>query len=133
MIKEETTKEILKHELLNRPLLTKNFIFIIYKDIINILIRKDEISDSEYDSLFEFLKSIINIISDKKVFLREVMITNYLEILSLVMDKLKEVNSKLLYEYDFDNLLLLLINNCLINTKNNFNKNYSKYNIRIKK
>ena len=128
MIKEETTKEILKHELLNRPLLTKNFIFIIYKDIINILIRKDEISDSEYDSLFEFLKSIINIISDKKVFLREVMITNYLEILSLVMDKLKEVNSKLLYEYDFDNLLLLLINNCLINTKNNFNKNYSKYN-----
>ena len=130
LIKEEISKEILKNELLNRPLQTKNFIFIIFKDIINILIRKNETTDSEYNSLFEFMKSIINIISDNKIFLREVMITNYLEVLSLIITKLKEKDSKSLYEYDFDNIIILLINNYLINTKNNTNISYSKYNDR---
>ena len=62
-IKEEMIKEILKYDVLNRPFLSKNYIFIVFKDIINILIRKDE----NYESFFELFKSIINIISDKKI------------------------------------------------------------------
>ena len=123
-IKEEMIKEILKYDVLNRPFLSKNYIFIVFKDIINILIRKDE----NYESFFELFKSIINIISDKKIFLREILITNYLEILSLIITKLKEKNINKINEYDFTDLLFLLINDYLINTKNNINRNYSKYN-----
>ena len=36
------TKEILKYDVLNRSFLSKNYIFIVFKDIINILIKKDE-------------------------------------------------------------------------------------------
>ena len=124
-VKEESTNEILNYELLNRPLLYKNYLFIIYKDIINILIRKDE-NDGLF--LFNLFKSLVEIISNKNIFLRELLITNYLEILTLVISKLKEINNKSIYEFDFNNLLSLLINNYLINTKNHSNKIYSKNN-----
>ena len=123
-IKEEMIKEILKYDVLNRQFLSKNIIFIILKDIIKILIKKNE----NYESFFELFKSIINIISDKNIFLKEILITNYLEILSLIITKLKEMNINKIKEYDFSGILLLLMNDCLINTKKNLNRNYSKYN-----
>ena len=125
LIKEETTNEVLKYELLNRPLLYQNYLSVIYKDIINILIGKNEDDDK---FLFNLFKSLVEIISNKTIYLRELLITNYLEILSLVISKLKEINNKSIYEYDFNNLLSLLINNYLINTKNYSNKIYSKNN-----
>ena len=126
-IKEEMSKEIIKSDILNKALLSKNYIFIVFKNIIEVLIRKDVIS-SDDNSVFNLFKSIINIISNEKSLLRELLITDYLEVLSLLINKLKETNNKSFYEYDFNDLLTLLINNYLINTKKN--NNYSKYNDR---
>ena len=80
------------------------------------------------ESFFELFKFIINVIIDKYIFLREILITNYLGILSLIISKLKEKNINKIIEYDFSELLILLMNHYLINTTNNLNKNYSKYN-----
>ena len=126
-IEDEMTKEILKYSLLNKPLITKNYLFVIFKDMIHILFKKDENEDN--DKLFNLFKSVIGIITEQKEFLREILITDYLEILSIIISKLKLMDNKSFKEYDFSGLLMLLINDYLINTtKKSFIKNYSRYN-----
>ena len=128
-VKEEVSKEIMKYEILNWPTLSKNIIFTIFKDVLNILFKKDEISKDD-NSLFNIFKSIIDLINNNKIELREFLLTNYMEILSLIIAKLKEINNKDLSEYDFNDFITLLINKFLITTKNNLNNNYPKYNDR---
>ena len=128
-VKEEVSKEIMKYEILNWPSLSRNIIFRIFKDVLNILFTKDEISNND-NSLFTIFKSIIDLIYNNKIELREFLLTNYLEILSLIIEKLKEMENKSLSEYDFNDSISLLINKFLITTKDNLNTNYSKFNDR---
>ena len=128
-VKEEVSKEIMKYEILNWPTLSKNIIFTIFKDVLKILFKKDEISKDD-NSLFNIFKSIIDLVNNNKIELREFLLTNYLEILSLIIAKLKEIDNKSLLEYDFNDFITLLINKFLITTKNNLNNNYPKYNDR---
>jgi hypothetical protein len=121
-VKEEVSKEIMKYEVLNWPTLSKNIIFSIFKDVLKILFKKDEVSKDD-NSLFNIFKSIIDLINNNKIELREFLLTNYMEILSLIISKLKEVDNKSLLEYDFNDFITLIINKFLITTKNNLNNN----------
>ena len=125
LIKDEMTKEILKYETLNEYLLTRNYIFTIFHGIIDITFKKED--EDNNNKLFDLFKSLIEIITNKNILLIDILISEYLELINLIIEKLKEANYKQLYEYDFNNLLLLLINDYIISTKNNANKTYSKY------
>ena len=123
-IKEETSKEIIKYQILN-TIYSKNYLFVVFRDVINILFKKELIPD-DYNSLLSLMQSIIDIISNKDLLLKEFLITSYLEILALIIKHLREIDFKSLSEYDFTNLINLIINNYII--KSNNDNNYSKYN-----
>ena len=123
-IKEKTSKEIIKYQVLN-TIFTKNYLFVVFKDIINILMKKELVSIDD-KSLTSLFNSIIDIISNKDLLLKEYLITSYLEILTLVIKQLRYIDFKFLEEYDFSNLLIILINNYII--KSNTNNTYSKNN-----
>ena len=125
LIKDETSKKILNFKSLNEYLLSRNYIFSIFKDLIIITFKKED--NNNNSKLFDIFKSIINIITNTNIILLDILITEYLELLSLIIKKLKEANYDSLYEYDFNNLLLLIISVYLINTTNNKNKIYSRY------
>ena len=126
LIKDEITKEILNYESLNEYLLSRNYIFSIFKDVINITFKKED--NYNNDKLFDIFKSILKIITNQNIFLLDILITEYLEILSLIITKLKEANYNSLYEYNFNDLLLLIITDYLIISNNSKNKIYSRYN-----
>ena len=69
---------------------------------------------------------IIGIITNEKIFLRGILVTDYLEILSLIITKLKGLNNNTLNEYDFSDFLNILIDDFLINKNDFFKRNYSK-------
>ena len=87
---------------------------------------KKELVSIDDNSLTSLFNCIIDIISNKDLLLKEFLITSYLEILSLIIKHLRVIDFKSLSEYDFTNLIILLINNYII--KSNNDNNYSKYN-----
>ena len=136
-IKEEISKEILNYNKYNTFYFSnaKIFIFKIFELLINILLADEETIENKNNIknndnfLFDIMEKIINIITNKEIHLNEELVTNYLKSLCLIISKLKVLNNEIIYNYDLSNFLLILINNFLIISPSEKNKElYSNYN-----
>jgi len=139
LIKDVIFKEIINIEKYNKlSFWNPNiFIFKIFELFITILITSEETlenkniinEDNSDNFLIETIKNIINIITNSELQLFEGLIINYFKLLCLTISRLKELNNKSIYNFDFSNLLSNLINNFFINSINNNEKEfYTKYN-----
>ena len=136
-IKEEISKEILNWDKYNTFYFSnaKIFIFKIFELLINILLVDEENSENKNtiknndNFLFDIMEKIINIIKNEEIHLNEELVANYLKSLCLIISKLKEINNEIIYNYDLSNFLSILINDFLIISPLEKNKEfYSNYN-----
>ena len=128
---EQLSKEIMNFNTLNIYDYKVSELFDIY-----ILLFDISIKSSQNDKIFSLYEELLKLILDKNITLNEYVIKGYLRTIRTILQILKDEKYNKLYEYNFESLIQIIINEFLIafdkdeNNKINEIENlkyYSKY------
>ena len=128
---EGLSKEVKDYKKLNNYGGKLMFFFKLFNDLYDLSIK-----DTQNDQIFKFFEELLELILDKNIILIENILTGYLGIIKRILNILKGSKYQKLYEYDFESLILTLINDFIITFDKDENnkiieveklKKYSKY------
>ena len=103
------SKEILNYEKLNNLESKLALFFKIFIDLFDLSIK-----GTQNDKIFELYESMMKLILDKKVELKEYLLTGYLNIIKEILTILKNEKYEKIYDYDFESLINIIIKDFIL-------------------
>ena len=115
---EELIREIKDYKKLNAFSGKLMFFFRLYNDLQDLAIK-----DTQNDQIFKFFEELLALILDKNFILNQYILMGYLGVIKKILKTLKESKYQKIYDYDFESLILKLINDFIITFDKDENNN----------